>query len=127
MDLALEELVGHGAADEGGGNVVEEAGDDEDHDQQDETALPVVGQELGQDDRDVALFEMAGKKREAGEQAEESGDGHPFVAEVAEPAGDAKPGLEAGEYDLVQADGDQPGECNVEGGVMEQRHTEQGQ
>ena len=65
MHLAAEKLMRHGTADQRRGDVVEEAGEDEDHHQHHETAFPVVRQVLGQDDRHVALLEMAREQAKA--------------------------------------------------------------
>ena len=37
----------------------------------------------------MALLEMAGEQRKAGEQAEQVGDGHPLMAEMADETGNA--------------------------------------
>ena len=75
----------------------------------------------------MALLEMAGEQRKAGEQAEQVGDGHPLMAEMADETGNADPGLEAGEQHLVQADGDQAGQRDMERGMVKERHAKQGQ
>ena len=49
------------------------------------------------------------------------------MADMTNEAGDADAGLEAGEHDLVQRNGDHAGQGNVKRGVVEQRDTEQGQ
>ena len=41
--------------------------------------------------------------------------------------GHPHPGFETGEQDLVKADGGQPPQGHVEGGVMEKRHPQEGQ
>ena len=104
MHLGLEQLVRHGAADQRGGDVVEEAGENEDHHQHHEAALPVVGQILGQDDRNMALLEVAREQGKAHQQAEQVGQHHPFVLEVPGQTGHAFAGLEAGEQQFVKRD-----------------------
>ena len=75
----------------------------------------------------MALLEMAGEQRKAGEQAEQVGDSDPFVPKVAKETRHANAGFEAGEQDLVEADRGQPGQSDVKRSVMEKRHAQQGQ
>ena len=127
MHPGPEQLVSHGAANEGGGDIVEKARDDEDHHQHHETALPVGGQKLRQNHRHVALFKMPGKQRKTGEQAEQIDDRHPFMTQVANEAGKAGAGLETGNPYFVGADREQAGQSNVQRRMVEQRNAEQGQ
>ena len=127
MHLGLEQLVRHGAADQRGGDVVEEAGEHENHHQHHEPALPVVGQILGQDGRDVALFEVAREQGKTHEQAEQVGQHHPFVLEVPGQAGRPVAGLETGEQQFVKRDRRQAGQPDVQRVVVKQRNAEQGQ
>ena len=126
MHLALEKLVRHGATDQRSGNVIEEAGEHENHDQHQEATFPVCRQELGQDHRHVALFKMAGEQRKTGEQAEQVGNRHPFMTKMPGKTSHADTGLEAGKNDLVQADREQPGQRHVQRGMVKERHAEQG-
>ena len=116
----LEHAGSDGTADDRGGDVVEETGQHEDQHQQHECALPVIRQVFRQDHWHMALFEMPGKQGKAGEQAEQVGDNDPFVAEMANQAGNPGAGLETGEHDLVQADCCQAGQCHVQRVVVEE-------
>jgi hypothetical protein len=127
MHLGLEQLVRHGAADQGRGDVVEETGNGPHHDQQDERALPVVGQVLGQDHRHMAFLEMPGEDGEAHQQAEQVDQGHPFMAQVSGETRHPGAGLEPGHRDLVNRNRGDTGQRDIKGLVMEQGDPEQGQ
>ena len=75
----------------------------------------------------MALLEVAREQREAHQQTEQVGQRHHFVSEMAGEAGQAKAGLESGEQDLVGADGDEAGQCDLQRVVVEERDAEQGQ
>ena len=60
VDPVAEDPGGNGAADEGGGNVVQEAGQHENHDEQHKAAEPALRQKTRQELGDVAVLEMAG-------------------------------------------------------------------
>jgi hypothetical protein len=70
------------ATDQRRGNVVEEGRQHEDHDQQYEGALPVIGQQRGQPCRNLACFEMLRKQREAQQQSEQIDEQHPFMRKM---------------------------------------------
>ena len=82
VDLAPENMPRHRAADQRGGDVVEEARQHEHDDEQRKAALPVVGQEGRHLVRDAALLEMARQQREAHQQQEQVRQDHPFVLQV---------------------------------------------
>ena len=69
-DLAAEYRRSRGATDDGSGDVVQKAGQDENHEQQHEPAFPVVGQEAGQHLRRAAVVKMPGQQREPHQQSE---------------------------------------------------------
>ena len=127
MHPGAEQLVGHRAADQRRGDVVEEARDDEHHHQHQEAAAPVGRQEARQDHRHVALLEVPRQQRKAGEQAEQVGNGDPLMAQVADEARHPDARLEAGEGDLVEADRREAAEGHVQRDVVEQRDAQQGQ
>ena len=125
MNLALEELMRHCAADQRGGDVVEKAREHEHHDEQDETAFPVVREVLGQDDRHMTLFKMPREQRKAHQQTEEIGQNDPFVLEMADQARETGTSLEACEDQLVDRDCCQTGQTDCQSIVMEERDAEQ--
>ena len=127
MHPRAEELVRHGAADERGGDVVEEAGQDEHEHQHDEGALPVVGQEVRQHHRDSALLEVARQQREPHQEAEQVGEDDPFVLHVRNQARQTGAMLEPDEGELVDDDGGKTGERHPERDVVEERDAEQRQ
>ncbi len=127
MHLVAEDDAGDGAADQRGGDVVEKAGEHEDHRQQHEAAFPVVRQVARKRLRHVAFLEMARQQCEAQQQAEQIDQHHPFVAHVRAEAGDTGAVLEAGEDELVGRDGGQPRERHLQRVVVEQGDAQQRQ
>ena len=79
-----EELVRHRAANERGGDVVEEAGQNEHDDEHREGALPVVGQHVREHHRHPALLEVARQERKSHQQGEQVGENDPLVLHVHE-------------------------------------------
>ena len=71
MDPLVEHRKGDGPPDHGGGNVVEEGAADKDHGQQHEAPLPVIGQVLGQELRQLRLFEVFGQDGKTEQQTGE--------------------------------------------------------
>ena len=61
MHLALENAGRHRGANQRCGDVVKEAGDHEDDDEQHERPEPTLGQQFGQHFRDAAVLEMPGQ------------------------------------------------------------------
>ena len=127
VHLALVQHRSHGAADHGRSDVVEEAGDEEHQDQHHEAALPVIRQVLGQDGGDARLLEVVGQQREAEQQAEQVGNGHPLVAQKAHQPRHTGHAREVRQQQLVQRDDDQARHRHLERVVMKQRHAEQRQ
>jgi hypothetical protein len=127
MDAAVEHPRRHGAADQRRRDVVQEGREHEHHDQQDETALPVVRQVAGQDVGNAAVLEVAGQDGETQQQAQQVGDGHPFVHQVAAQAGEARHAVEIAEAQLVQGDGGKPDQGHPQRVMVEQGHAQQGQ
>ena len=125
--LGPEQLMGHGAADQCGGDVVEEGRHDEHQQQQREAAFPVVRQVLGQDHRDMAFLEVAREDGEAHQQAQQVRDHHPLVAQMTDEAGEAGAALEAGENDLVGGDHHRPTGGHRQRVAVKQRDAEQGE
>jgi len=119
--------VSHRAADQCGCNVVKEAGEHEDHDQQNEPAFPVTRQVLGQDHRHMAFLEMPRKQGKTHQQTEEVGQNDPFMTKMADESGEAVACLEAGKDQLVQGDRDHAGQADIERVVVEQRDAQQRQ
>ena len=115
----------HGPADQGRRDVVEEAGKDPNHDEEDKGAFPVVRQESRQDHGHMALFEMAREQREADEQTKEVGEDDPLVAKMRNEARHTGASLEAGETELVDDDCPQAHERDAQAVTMENRHAEQ--
>jgi hypothetical protein len=68
---------------------------------------------------------MSRKQREAEQQAEQIGEDHPLVRHVERQPAQARPGLEAGEAELVQRDDGEARQCHLERVVMKQRHAGQ--
>ena len=121
MHLAAEHRAGDGAADEGGGDVVEERRQHEDHPQQHEAAFPVVRQVARQHRRHLACLEIVGKQREAEQQAEKVGEDHPFVQHVQRKTFHPRAGLEPREGELVEHDRAEADESHLQRVMMEQR------
>jgi len=65
VHLGPKELMRHSAPDQRGGNVVEKAGENPDHCQQDETTFPIVRKKFRQRERHTALFEVARQQGES--------------------------------------------------------------
>ena len=127
MHLAAKHGHGDGAADHRRRDVVEKARQHEDHHQQYETALPVIGQKFRQPRRYLAFFKVLGQYRKAEQQAEQVGENHPLVREVQAEARDAVAGLEAGHQQLVGDDGGQPDQRHAQRVAVKQCHTQQRQ
>ena len=70
------------AADDRGGDIVEERRQHENHGEQHESALPVVGQEFRQHCRHMAFLEVPRQQRKADEQEEEVAQNDPLVRQV---------------------------------------------
>ena len=70
---------------------------------------------------------MPRQEREAHQEQEQVGEDHPFVLEVQAEAGEAGAVFEAGEQELVERDGREPGERDCERVMVEQGDPEQGQ
>ena len=79
VHLALVQHGGHGAANHGSGDVVQKAGDDENQDQHDEAALPVIRQIVGQDGGNFGLLKMVCQQGKAQQQAQQVGKRHPLM------------------------------------------------
>ena len=127
MHFALEDVARHRAADQGGRDIVEEAREYEHDREQREAALPSVGQERRHLVRDAALLEMARQDRETHQQQEQVRQHHPLVLDVQRKAAEAGAGFESRERELVEDDGGEAGERDLERAVMEQRDAEQRQ
>ncbi|MBI4754539.1 MAG: hypothetical protein HY778_03770 [Betaproteobacteria bacterium] len=96
-----------GAADDGSGDVVQEAREHEDDRQQHEGALPVVGQEARQRLGHAAVLEMPQQQGEAQRQPEQVGAHHPFVGHVGRQAGKARAEPETRKHQLAGGNGGQ--------------------
>ena len=125
VHLAAEHLARHHAADQGRGDVVEEARQHAHDHQQQEGALPVVGQEGRHDVGQLALLEMPREQREAHQQQEQIGEDHPLVPHMQRKAAEAGAELEAGEGELVGDDGGEAGERDLQGVLMEEGDAQQ--
>ena len=89
VNLVAEHRARDGTADERRRDVVQKAGQHKDHHQQDESALPVVRQELGQSRGDIARLEVLGQQRKPEQQSEQIHEQHPFMAKMRKPAAHA--------------------------------------
>ena len=114
------------AADHGGGDVVEERGQHEHHEQQHEAALPVIRQEARQHVWRMAVVKMRGEQGDSDEQAEQVREHHPFVTEMDQQSTYARTGRKAGEREFIGDDRTQPRERDRQRVVMEQRDAQQG-
>ena len=104
MHFSTEDVTRHGAADQRGGDVVEEAREHGDDHEQREAALPVVRKKRGHLVRDAALFEMPREQRKSHQQQEQVREDDPLVLHVQREAGEPGAGLEARERELVERD-----------------------
>src|SRR6185369_1178273 len=130
MHLVAEHRGGDRAADDSRGDVVEERGQHEDHHQQHEAALPVVGQPVRQYRGNLAPLEVVRKQCETEQQAEQIGEDHPLMQQVQAEPGEARALLEAGETELVEDDRRKARQRDlqralVEHGDASERRTEQ--
>ena len=127
VNLALEHVPRNGAADQGGGDIVEEARQHEHQDEQHDAALPVVRQQRRHLIRNPALLEMPGQQRKPHQQQEQIGERDPLMRHVVAEAGQARTVLEAGEDQFVDDDRGKAGERDLKRLVMEQRDPKQRQ
>ena len=123
--LSSEHVPRHRAADQRGGDIVEEARQHEHDREQHEPALPSVRQERRHFVGDAAVLEMARQDREAHQQQEQVREDHRLVLHVQREAGEASAELEAGEDELVDDDGGEPGERHLQRLVVEDRDADQ--
>ena len=91
--------------------------------EQHEAALPVVRQEVRQHLGHVAALEMVREQREAEQQAEQVGEDDPLVRQVRREPAEARAGLEPGEAELVDDDGREAGQRDLQRVMVEQRHA----
>ena len=126
MHTTLEYAGGDRAANQRGSNVVEEGRQNEHHHQQHETALPVVREKARQHLGHMTVFEVPGQYRETEQQAEQIGNDHPFMRQVAGQPVQAGDTVKPGEAELVQDDGGKAGQRDLERVVVEQSDAEQG-
>jgi hypothetical protein len=127
VDLAAKHRAGDRAADQRGGDVIQEARQHENHEKQHQPAFPVVGQQFWQPLRNAAGLEVLGQQRKAEQQAQQVGEQHPFLAEVIEPAGDAGSFRERRKRDLEQRYHDHAADGDRQRMVVKQRDSDQGQ
>ncbi len=127
VNLALEHVPRNGAADQGGGDIVEEARQHEHQDEQHDAALPVVRQQRRHLIRNAAFLEMPGQQRKPHQQQEQIAERDPFMRHVVAEAADASAVFEPGEDQLVDHDCAEPGQRDGEGVMMKQRDPEQRQ
>jgi hypothetical protein len=126
MDLPAKNARCDRAPDQRRGDVIEEGRQHEDHPEQDESALPVVGQDPRDHDRHLRILEVLREEREAHEQAEEVREDHPLMGKEGREAGEARALGEPGERKLVDRDGDEPADRDLEGLVVEERRSRRG-
>ena len=119
MNLAVEHVSRNGAADQGGGDIVEEARQHEHQDEQDNAALPVVRQQRRHLIRNPALLEMPGQQRKAHQEQEQIGERDPLMRHVVAEAGQARTVFETGEDQFVGDDRGKAGQRDFKRLVME--------
>ena len=127
VNLALEHVPRNGAADQRGGDVVEEARQHEHQDQQHDAAPPVVRQQCRHRIRNPALLEMPGQQRKSHQQQEQVAERDPLMRHVVAEAAEAGAVFEAGEDELVDDDDGKARQRDLKRLVMEQRDTQQRQ
>jgi hypothetical protein len=123
----LEDVARNGSADQGGRDVVEEARQHEDDDQENEPAGPVVRQERRHFVGDAAFLEVARQHRKAHQQQKQIGERHPFMVQMERETAETGAFLEAGDTELVGGDDRKARERDFERPVMKQRDPKQGQ
>ena len=79
------------------------------------------GRILRQHLRHLAVLEVVREQREAEQQAEQVGEDHPLVRHVGRQAAEAGARLEAGEDELVEDDGREAGERDLQRVAVEER------
>ena len=128
MDFALEDVPRHRAADQCGGDVVEEARQHKHDGEQGEAARPTVWEEGGHRVGNAAVLEMPRQDRKAHQQQKEIGEDHPFVVQL-QRQGRVKPSpcRKPGKQQLVDGNGRKPGQRHLKCLVVEDRDTEQRQ
>ncbi len=125
MHLLAEHRGGHRAADQRGGDVVEEGREHEDHHQQQEAALPIVGEDLRQHHRHVGILEVLREQREAHEEPEEVGEDHPLVREQAHQAGQPRALRESRKEKLVDGHREETGDRDLERVALQEGDAEE--
>ena len=115
----LKFVPGHRPADQRGGDVVEEARQNEHNQAQRKPALPVVRQHRGHFIRNPALLERARQQREAHEQQEQVRQDYPFVLHVLAEAREPDTELKSSEGELVCGYGCKSRQRDRKGMMME--------
>src|SRR5438034_8306525 len=101
MHSGSEELMRHRATDQRRSDVVEKTGKNPHHHQQQETAFPIMRKILRQNQRHVALLEMARQQSETHEQTKKVRKDDPLVTKVIHKSNHAGTRLKAGESDFI--------------------------
>ena len=126
MDAVAVDAGGDGPADQGAGDVIQEARQHEDDDQQGEAAEPAVGENAGQHLGNPTVLEMPRQQREPEQQSEQVDQQDPLVAQVGRQTGEPRPLVKAGVLQLEGSDGGEPTERDDQGVMVEHGHPEQG-
>ena len=119
VNLALEYVPRNGAADQRGGDVVEEARQHEHQDEQHDAALPVVRQQRRHLVRNPAFLEMPRQQRKPHQKQEQIAQSDPLMRHVVAEAGEARAVLETGEDQFVDDDRGKAGKRDLKRLVME--------
>jgi len=127
VNLALEHVPRNGAADQGGGDIVEEARQHEHQDEQDNAALPIVRQQRRHLIRNPAFLEMPGQQRKPHQEQEQIGERDPLMRHMVAEAVQARTVLEPGKDQFVDDDRGKAGQRDFQRLVMEQRDPKQRQ
>jgi len=125
VHLAAKDDAGYRAADQCRRDVVEKRRQHEDHHQQDERALPVIGKQLGKPRRHLARLEVPGEERKAQQEAEQVREQYPLVHEMQHEPRRTRTFGKRRERDLVERDHDEAGDGDFQRVMVEQRHADQ--
>ncbi|TPW03847.1 MAG: hypothetical protein FD124_2858 [Alphaproteobacteria bacterium] len=125
MHLAPEDVTRERGPEEGCGDVVENAREDEHEREKDEPRRPVVRQHVGRCVHDAALLEMPGEQLETRQQQGQIDERDPLVPDRADEACDAGPVIESRHEELVRDNRREAGQRNRQHAMMQERYADE--
>ena len=125
VNLPPKDVARHRAADQRSRDVIEEARQNEDYDEKDDAAFPVIGQHGWHLIGNPTLLEVPRQNGKSHQQQEQVGQHDPLVGHVIAKAGHSRAELESGKTDLVADDHCKAGHGDHERMPVKHRNTEQ--